>query len=577
MKKRYYIVLGLLISLITISCDLNRLPEDTMSPQNYFTTENELMLWTNEFYNQFEDAEAITGQNADDNIDNALGDLMMGQRSPFDEKGWNWSMLRSINYYLQNSSNCKDEKIRKQYDGVAYFFRAYFYFNKVKRYGDVPWYNQVLGSTDDELLFKARDSRELIMDSVMRDLDRAIELLPTGKSTERVTKWTALALKTRAALYEGTYQKYHGLGSANKYLEQAVQAGSEFINGNKYSLYTEGAEPYRSLFNDAAKSRNLTSEIILWKVHSTAANLMNSVQFNISNARQAFTRRYVNHYLMADGTRFTDQAGWETMQFVDEVKNRDPRLAQTMLTPGYIQTGATKPTVNLMNSYTGYQPIKYVAEAAYDGANKGVINMPLFRTAEVYLNYAEAKAELGTITQNDLDISVNKLRNRAKMPDLNLNTANANVDPLLLSYYPNVTQSNNTGVILEIRRERTIELVMEGFRQWDLLRWKEGAAFGKSFEGIYFPGVGTYDMNGDGTDDLMIYEGSAGAFTGKKLKLNSDIILSNGASGVVVALPEQKLIWEENRDYLWPIPASERVLTKGILTQNQGWNDGLSF
>ena len=144
-----------------------------------------------------------------------------------------------------------------------------------------------------------------------------------------------------------------------------------------------------------------------------------------------------------------------------------------------------------MNSYTGYQPIKYVAEAAYDGANKGVINMPLFRTAEVYLNYAEAKAELGTITQNDLDISVNKLRNRAKMPDLNLNTANANVDPLLLSYYPNVTQSNNTGVILEIRRERTIELVMEGFRQWDLLRWKEGAAFGKSFEGIYFPGVGT--------------------------------------------------------------------------------------
>ena len=346
MKKRYYIVLGLLISLITISCDLNRLPEDTMSPQNYFTTENELMLWTNEFYNQFEDAEAITGQNADDNIDNALGDLMMGQRSPFDEKGWNWSMLRSINYYLQNSSNCKDEKIRKQYDGVAYFFRAYFYFNKVKRYGDVPWYNQVLGSTDDELLFKARDSRELIMDSVMRDLDRAIELLPTGKSTERVTKWTALALKTRAALYEGTYQKYHGLGSANKYLEQAVQAGSEFINGNKYSLYTEGAEPYRSLFNDAAKSRNLTSEIILWKVHSTAANLMNSVQFNISNARQAFTRRYVNHYLMADGTRFTDQAGWETMQFVDEVKNRDPRLAQTMLTPGYIQTGATKPTVN---------------------------------------------------------------------------------------------------------------------------------------------------------------------------------------------------------------------------------------
>ncbi len=577
MKKTYYIVIGLLISLLTVSCDLDRFPEDTMSPQSYFTTENELLLWTNNFYSQFDDAEAIAGQNADDNIDNALGDLMMGQRSPFDEGGWNWSMLRSINYYLQNSKNCKDEKVRSRYDGVAYFFRAYFYFNKVKRYGDVPWYDQVLGSADEELLFKPRDSRELIMDSVMKDLDKAIAMLPTAKSTERVTKWTALALKSRAALYEGTFQKYHGLNNADKYLLQAVQASSEFISSNQYSLYTTGTDPYRSLFNDAAKSKNLTSEIILWKVHSTAANLMNSVQFNIANSRQALTKRFVNHYLMADGSRYTEQNNWATNLFVDEVKDRDPRLAQTILTPGYKQTGSNAVTVNLMNSYTGYQPIKYVAESAYDGANKGVINMPLFRSAEVYLNYAESKAELGTITQNDLDISVNKIRSRAKMPNLILATANANVDPLLLSYYPNVSKTGNTGIILEIRRERTIELVMEGFRQWDLIRWKEGAAFGKPFEGIYFPGVGTYDMDGNGTDDIMIYDGTAGTFSGKKLKLNSDIILSEGTSGVVIALPEQKLTWVENRDYLWPIPASERVLTKGKLTQNPNWNDGLSF
>lgn len=577
MKKTYYIVIVVLISLFTASCDLDRFPEDTMSPQNYFTTENELLLWTNNFYSQFDDAETIAGQNADDNIDNALGDLMMGQRSPFDEGGWNWSMLRSINYYLQNSKNCKDEKVRNRYDGVAYFFRAYFYFNKVKRYGDVPWYDQVLGSSDEELLFKPRDSRELIMDSVMKDLDKAIAMLPTAKSTERVTKWTALALKSRAALYEGTFQKYHGLNNADKYLQQAVQASSEFISSNQYSLYTTGTDPYRSLFNDAAKAKNLTSEIVLWKVHSTAANLMNSVQFNIANSRQAFTKRFVNHYLMADGSRYTDQADWAAKQFVDEVKNRDPRLAQTLLTPGYKQTGATAVTVNLMNSYTGYQPVKFVAEAAYDGANKGVINMPLFRSAEVYLNYAESKAELGTLTQNDLDISINKIRSRAKMPNLNLSAANANIDPILLSYYPNVTKNNNTGVILEIRRERTIELVMEGFRQWDLLRWKEGAAFGKSFEGIYFPGVGMYDMDGNGTNDIMIYEGTAGTFSGKKLKLNSDIILSGGISGLVIALPEQKLTWVENRDYLWPIPASERVLTKGKLTQNPNWDDGLSF
>jgi hypothetical protein len=575
--KTIYLIFGFLISVMMISCDLDRIPEDTMSPETFFSSESELELWTNYFYNQFDNAESLTGLNADDNIDNALGDLMMGQRSPFDESGWSWSMLRSINYYLQNSSNCDDEEVRKSYDGVAYFFRAYFYFNKVRRYGDVPWYNQVLTSADAELLFQPRDDRALVMDSVISDLDKAIEMLPTTKSAERVTKWTALALKSRVALYEGTFRKYHGLSNSEKYLNHAVDASAEFIQSNQYSIYNTGSEPYRFLFNDAAKSRNLTSEVILWKVHSTAANLMNGIQFNISNSRQAFTRRFVNHYLMADGTPYTDQEGWETKLFTEEVSDRDPRLAQTILTPGYIQTGETTPTVNLMNSHTGYQPIKFVAEEAYDGANKGVINFAYFRSAEVLLNYAEAKAELGTITQNDLDISINKLRTRAGMPSLSLAAANGSIDPLMVAYYPSVTTSAHTGVILEIRRERTIELAMEGFRQWDLLRWKEGAAFADNFEGIYFPGPGEYDMDGDGTSDLLIYEDAAGSFGGKKMKLNADIFLSSGTSGFVTALIEQKMDWNEGRDYLWPIPASERVLTGGKLTQNPGWSDGLSF
>lgn len=575
--KKAYLILGFLVSIFMNSCDLTRLPEDTISPQMFFSSENELELWTNYFYNQFEDAETIASQSADDNINNSLSDLMMGLRSPFDENGWKWSMLRSINYYLQHSSNCKDENARKHYDGIAYFFRAYFYFAKVRRYGDVPWYDQVLGSTDDELLFKPRDSRELIMDSVMNDLDKAIAMLPSSKSQERVTKWTALALKSRAALYEGTYRKYFKMNNSTKYLEQAVSAGSEFISSNKYSLFDEGEEPYRSLFNDAEKKLDLSSEIILWKVHSTTTNIMNSVQFNISNSRQAFTRRFINHYLMKDASRYSEQKDWKTKTFVEEIKNRDPRLSQTVLTPEYIQTGAENATINLIDSHTGYQPIKYVANASYDGANKGIINIPFFRSAEVYLNYAEAKAELGTITQNDLDISINKIRLRAKMPKVVLSEANANPDPLLLQYYPNVTKGINTGIILEIRRERTIELVMEGFRQWDLLRWKEGKAFAEPFLGIYFPGVGKYDMNGNGKEDIMIYEGSAGNFSGKKLKLYEDIVLSEGTSGYIVALPEQKLNWQESRDYLWPIPADERVLTKGKLTQNPNWEDGLSF
>lgn len=129
--------------------------------------------------------------NADDNIDQTLGNVMMGQRSAADEDGWTWTKLRDINYYLQNSNRCTDEAAKKKYDGVAYFHRAYFYWIKVRRYGDVPWYDQVIGSTDETLLYKARQPREEIMAHIMEDLDKAIEYLPTAKDVAHVTKWTA--------------------------------------------------------------------------------------------------------------------------------------------------------------------------------------------------------------------------------------------------------------------------------------------------------------------------------------------------------------------------------------------------
>lgn len=573
--KKNYLITGLL-SLILTGCDglLTMTPEDTLSPSTYFSSEKELQLWTNYFYSQFDTADTPTGQNADDNVDSGLGDLMMGQRSADSEGGWSWGMLRSINYYLQNSSNCKDLDAKTHYDGVAYFFRAYFYFVKVRRYGDVPWYDQVLKSTDDELLAKPRDDREYIMDLVMEDLDKAIENLPDSKSLTTVTKWTALALKSRVALYEGTFRKYHNLGNSDKFLQQAADAGKTFIEESGYSLYTSGNQPYRDLFNsDDAKS----NEVILTRIYSSAANLMHSIQFNIINNRQGFTRRFINHYLMHDGSRFTDINGWEKMGYVDETQGRDPRLAQTVLCPGYIQTGASKVTANKLNAYTGYQPIKFVGAAAYDGSVKGISDWSLFRTAEVYLNFAEAKAELGTLTQEDLKVSINKLRDRAKMPHLVLTDANETPDLLLKSYYPNITNSENTGVLLEIRRERTIELAMEGFRQWDLLRWKEGAQFTGPFYGCYFPGEGRYDMDGDGKDDILLYTTDKGDFTGTAYKIGETIILSEGTSGYVVALSTLKLTWNEGRDYLWPIPSDQRVLTGGLLTQNPGWTDSTNY
>lgn len=499
------IILGMVTTLFS-SCDLTLLPENAVTPENYFQNKSDLELWTNQFYTLLDEPDASAGTNADDMIDKGMGQVIEGTRSAASETGWSWSKLRHINYFLQHSSNCDDETARSQYNGVAQFFRAYFYFVKVRRYGDVPWYDQVLGSEDQELLAKARDSREFVMDRVLKDFEDAATSLPT-KSTDtrntRVTKWAALAFASQAALYEGTYRKYHGLDNYEKYLEIAASTAKQFIDESGFSLYKEGTEPYRDMFcADNAK----TTEVVLARAYNfEGLQLSHSVQFSIANLQMGFTRRFMNHYLMTDGTRFTDKQGYETMFYTEEVKDRDPRLQQTVLCPNYIQKGETTVTANDLTAYCGYRPIKFVGTKDHDGAAKSTSDWALMRAAEVYLNYAEAKAELGTLKQEDLDISINKIRERAKMPDLILTDANNNPDPYLGTCYPNVEQGANKGVILEIRRERTIELVMEGLRQWDLFRWKEGKQMFNQYipyYGIYIPGVGTYDMDGDGKPDL---------------------------------------------------------------------------
>ena len=435
------IILGMVTTLFS-SCDLTLLPENAVTPENYFQNKSDLELWTNQFYTLLDEPDASAGTNADDMIDKGMGQVIEGTRSAASETGWSWSKLRHINYFLQHSSNCDDETARSQYNGVAQFFRAYFYFVKVRRYGDVPWYDQVLGSEDQELLAKARDSREFVMDRVLKDFEDAATSLPT-KSTDtrntRVTKWAALAFASQAALYEGTYRKYHGLDNYEKYLEIAASTARQFIDESGFSLYKEGTEPYRDMFcADNAK----TTEVVLARAYNfEGLQLSHSVQFSIANLQMGFTRRFMNHYLMADGTRFTDKQGYETMFYTDEVKNRDPRLQQTVLCPNYIQKGETTVTANDLTAYCGYRPIKFVGTKDHDGAAKSTSDWPLMRAAEVYLNYAEAKAELGTLTKDDLLISIDRIRDRAGMKGLDMAAANANPDPFLLACYPYVTKS----------------------------------------------------------------------------------------------------------------------------------------
>ena len=597
MKKIAYFLLPVLAVFAFVSCDdlLDAFPKDRMSPETFYKSEEELQAFSMNFYGMFPGS-SLYMEDADTYIQMGLTDELKGTRQIEPSgNGWSWGALRNVNTLLEYLPNCNDPAVRTRYEALARFFRTYFYFEMVKRFGEVPWYDKPVGSADTEALNRPRDSREFIMGKMIEDIDFAIANLPSTKSAYEVTKWTAMALKTRFLLFEGTFRKYHtefdygsGAHDAGWYLDLCAGTAAEFIATSGYGIHTAGGanKAYYSLFTTQNATDNM-DEVILARDYNNAYNVVHSANNMMQSAtmgRHGMTRKLVASYLCADGTRFTDKPGWQTMDFVTETQNRDPRLAQTIRTPGYTRLGEKTPCApNFLFCMTGYHPIKYVMEPAKDTYNGSDVDLIIFRAAEVMLNYAEAKAEAGTLTQGDLDISINKIRDRVGLPHLDLAAANANPDPFLTDAawggYQNVTGADK-GVILEIRRERAVELAQEGFRYYDIIRWKEGAIFTKQYYGMYFPGPGEYDLNADGVPDILLYEGDAepaGTIAAKYKIGSTDFILSDGTSGNVNPYKELSCKWDEGRDYLYPIPTDERNLTKGALTQNPGWNDGLTF
>ncbi len=581
MKKN--ILMVALVSLLAVSCDLDKLPLSNLSPDSFFSTRNELDAFANNFYSNFPGS-SVFEEESDLIIRNNRSDWMRDGRSvPGSGGGWTWTALRDFNTLIEMSSNCKDEKARDEYVGVARFFRAWFYFEKVKRFGDVPWYDHQLGSSDKDL-YKPRDSRELVMSNVVEDLDYAIANLPVNRSVYKVTKWTALALKSRACLFEGTFRKYHGINleghSAEWYLEQAAAAGDEFISTSGYSVYTGGGveNSYRDLF---ASTDAIGTEIILARDYDRNLSIKhNGTYYTLGNyGNPGMTRKMFCSYLMKDGTRFTEKEGWETMTFIEETKNRDPRLSQSIRTPGYKRIGSSKVEApDFGHTETGYMLTKYMqgVDQGVDMYGASFNDLPLFRSAEVYLNFAEAKAELGTLTQSDLDRSIKLLRDRVGMPNIDLAAANASPDPYLMAKetgYPNVTGAN-TGVILEIRRERTVELFDENFRFYDLVRWKNGQAITHKFLGMYFPAPGTYDLDGDGTYDVCFYTDAVPSGLPAnvvKCKIGERVFFTEGDHGYVDVTPNLPGLWNEERDYYYPIPTDELTLNPN-LEQNPEWS-----
>ena len=618
MKKIYAVFISGLSVLAFSSCEgfLDKFPETSLSPETFYTSEKELELATNGFYTMLPSPDNTTDGALQDNdleYHVALSSLQMGNRSAENES-WSsstWSNLRALNYYLEHSVNCTSEDIRKKYDGVAYFFRAMFYYEKVRKYGDIPWYDHVISANDKASLYRARDSRGFVMQKIMEDLDKAIDGLPVTwtEGVYRINKYAAYAFKSRVALFEGTWRKYHDVPdetytkddgtqltlSSEYFLRQSADAAKAVIDYGKYKMYKGETivkgQPYRDFFvlEDAETSETILSRRYLY---TDEMNIRHGVQFKYKNQRHSLTRALAYHYLMADGTPFQSQEGWQTMQYNQEFKNRDPRMAQTIAAPDYVAVGTDASTKYYPSckdyDRSGYRPIKYFSDDTHDGAGTSTTDYAIFRYGEVLLNYAEAKAELGEADQTVIDQTVNVIRARVGMPALDVVKANGTSDAFLSSYYTDKhLDGPDKGLILEIRRERTVELVNEGFRLWDMLRWHEGQqlcpasnTLGPGFIGCWFPGLGEYDMNNDGTPDLCIYTGtkpSTDCENTLDVSEGKENTLSEGKSGYLIQFKDQSYKWEE-KDYLYPIPVKQiqiypkdEATGESVLTQNPGY------
>lgn len=569
------------------ACDMEELPKATVSKEPVFRTETGLKMYTNSFYNELP---AYTVRNTTSYYiatNEVVKYLIENGFSAEESSGWHWGTLRNINYFIVNcNSAAVPVRTRNHYLGIARFFRAYFYFGMMQRFGDLPWINRPL-EVNDERLYAGRDSRTLIVDSIKADLDFAIAhiLKERDETCSTITRTVAAAFKSRVCLWEGTFRKYHteaGLtASAGAWLKEAEEAARIVMKAG-YRVYTaDGVErSYRKLF---VTQKPVADEVLyavtfdgkLGVAHSGNRG-WTSVTFGVC---PSLTRAFVHTYLMRDGIPFTARADYRTTSFVEECKDRDTRLAQTIRTPGFtrISGGEAVPTApDYAYAITGYHTCKFTLDdTQYDNVDICDNNVPLFRYAEVLLNYAEAKAEQGTLTDEDWKTTVGALRARAGITG-GLDRKPTVPDPYLQSrFFPSVSNPE----ILEIRRERAIELSFEGFSWADICRWKAGEAATKVWDGIYIPELDVpYDMNGDGKLDVCFtlnrkprkVPGVYYLYVGKTLEngANNNTQLADDGH-TLVFMKDQKRTWNDKL-YFYPIPANDLVMNPN-LKQNPGW------
>ena len=589
-----YVIALALIMLVSYSCNddfLERFPLDEISAETFWNTENDLMVYNNRIYDlarNDNDVPILMGfdqgfnshrygiwllDEFSDNIaprhsrHTRYQQVRAGKHTTPSSPQWygyrngGWGFVRTINVGLDNYSKAAiDQATIDKYAGEARLFRGWFYADKVSKFGDAPWVDHEL-TTESEELYAPRTPREEVMANVLADLTFATEKLPAdwgdGGGPGRLNRWAALLVKSRVCLFEGTWRKYHGGTNPDMWLQEAAAAAKEVMDNGPYELYNTGdpTTDYNAIHRTPADLTGVP-EVMYWRRYQLGV-FTNHTQSYHRNYNGGATKSMVEDYLCTDGLPITLSPLYKGDAVVEDVfENRDPRLRQTILHPddvlvySYARENPDDPRPyprvagmeGGLRSQTGYHIIKvWDVNTAYNTYNTSNTPAIILRYGEVLLNYAEAMAELGTITQDDLDISINLLRDRVAMPHLDMATVQMD---------PRYANDGVSALISEIRRERRVELFMEGFRYDDLRRWKQGKKLETPDYGIRF-------------DEAAVarYE-----------KANVKVSEVDGVPYIDVYKETdwENPVFDENKHYLWPIPLSAIAQNPNI-QQNPGW------
>jgi len=559
MKKIYLFAISIAICLS--GCDLDRLPETKYTDADYWKSETDLRFACNRMYSELagfyfssnpsnNGAKTWHDSRSDELARMSADAVSSGSRSTPATSLNDWedpyTRIFTANNIIDKAYQANvDEKVLNRYLAEAYFFRSYHYFMLVRFYGDAPHILKSFDDPEDPVIYSPRTSREIIIQKCYEDLKFAAQWLPTRASLPekdwgRVTRSAALAMIARIGLYEGTYGKYHSLNNNYKnHLKESIDA-TELLMKEGHKLYGD----FQKLFTfDGEGPNNL--ENIFVKVYGPngAGTTTHSRSRGMENTFSV-TRQMVDMFLYTDGLpreKSSHKISPET-SFNDVFANRDPRLAMSVFQLGEEAfKGAYVPFVN-QHGY-GYSIKKGFIIEDWGTVNAETVDNMVIRYGNVLVDYAEALYEHNEkITDDQLELTINALRGRV------------NFGAKLTNDFVRV---NGLDMLQEIRRERVAELLDEGSRYDDLIRWKKAQDFlPRYLVGAKFVDSETTKQRKDLANRLT---DANGMLNGKKVHDEADMY--------VIELEEDRRFKPE-RDYLYPIPTSEIAKSKGSITEN---------